>query len=70
MFNTLYQDFTYTPGFTRISTPLSDVLTHKKGGVSGFRTPSSGLLVGAEGRNYYEVTPLTGVIFGGEKIHF
>ena len=27
----IYKDFSYTPGFTNIATPLSEVLEHKKG---------------------------------------
>jgi transglutaminase-like putative cysteine protease len=123
----IFQDFTYTPGFTNISTPLSEVLAHKKGVcqdfahlqigclramgipakyVSGYMEtlppPGQEKLVGAdathawlayyspqegwiefdptndvragvqhivtaEGRDYYDVTPLKGVIFGGGK---
>jgi transglutaminase-like putative cysteine protease len=123
----IFTDFTYTPGFTNISTPLSEVLAHKKGVcqdfahlqigclramgipakyVSGYMEtlppPGQEKLVGAdathawiayyspedgwiefdptndvragskhivtaEGRDYYDVTPLKGVIFGGGK---
>ena len=123
----IFQDFTYTPGFTNIATPLSEVLAHKKGVcqdfahlqvgclramgipakyVSGYMEtlppPGQEKLVGAdathawiayyspqegwiefdptndvragtqhivtaEGRDYYDVTPLKGVIFGGGK---
>jgi transglutaminase-like putative cysteine protease len=123
----IFQDFTYTPGFTTIATPLSEVLVHKKGVcqdfahlqvgclramgipakyVSGYMEtlppPGQEKLVGAdathawiayfspdegwiefdptndvragnrhivtaEGRDYYDVTPLKGVIFGGGK---
>jgi transglutaminase-like putative cysteine protease len=123
----IFQDFTYTPGFTNISTPLSEVLAHKKGVcqdfahlqigclramgipakyVSGYMEtlppPGQEKLVGAdathawlayyspqegwiefdptndvragvqhivtaEGRDYYDVTPLKGVFFGGGK---
>lgn len=123
----IFQDFTYTPGFTTIATPLADVLAHKKGVcqdfahlqvgclralgipakyVSGYMEtlppPGQEKLVGAdathawiayfspdegwiefdptndvragsqhivtaEGRDYYDVTPLKGVIFGGGK---
>jgi transglutaminase-like putative cysteine protease len=123
----IFQDFTYTPGFTNIATPLSEVLAHKKGVcqdfahlqvgclramgipakyVSGYMetlpplgqkrlvgadathawiayySPQEGWIefdptnnvragiqhiVTAEGRDYYDVTPLKGVIFGGGK---
>jgi transglutaminase-like putative cysteine protease len=123
----IYQDFSYTPGFTTIATPLSEVLSHKKGVcqdfahlqvgclramgipakyVSGYMetlpppgqeklvgadathawlayfSPEEGWIevdptndvragnqhiVAAEGRDYYDVTPLKGVIFGGGK---
>lgn len=123
----IYNDFTYTPGFTNIATPLSEVLSHRKGVcqdfahlqvgclralgipakyVSGYMEtlppPGQEKLVGAdathawvayfspeegwievdptndvragnqhivtaEGRDYYDVTPLKGVIFGGGK---
>lgn len=123
----IYKDFTYTPGFTTIATPLAEVLQHKKGVcqdfahlqvgclralgipakyVSGYMEtlppPGQEKLVGAdathawvayfspeegwiefdptndvpagnqhivtaEGRDYYDVTPLKGVIFGGGK---
>ena len=123
----IFQDFTYTPGFTNIATPLTEVLEHKKGVcqdfahlqvgclramgipakyVSGYMEtlppPGQEKLVGAdathawiayyspqegwiefdptndvragtqhivtaEGRDYYDVTPLKGVIFGGGK---
>jgi transglutaminase-like putative cysteine protease len=123
----IFNDFTYTPGFTTIATPLSEVLEHKKGvcqdfahlqvgclramGVpakylSGYMetlpppgqeklvgadathawisyfSPNQGWIefdptndkqagvqhiVTAEGRDYYDVTPLKGVIFGGGK---
>lgn len=123
----IFQDFTYTPGFTTIATPLSEVLEHKKGVcqdfahlqigclralgipakyVSGYMetlpppgqekmvgadathawiayfSPEEGWIefdptndvraggkhiVTAEGRDYYDVTPLKGVIFGGGK---
>jgi transglutaminase-like putative cysteine protease len=125
--NRIFQDFTYTPGFTNIATPLSEVLAHKKGVcqdfahlqvgclramgipakyVSGYMetlpplgqkklvgadathawiayySPQEGWIefdptnnvragiqhiVTAEGRDYYDVTPLKGVIFGGGK---
>ena len=125
----IYKDFSYTPGFTNIATPLSEVLEHKKGVwqdfahlqvgclramgipakyVSGYMEtlppPGQEKLVGAdathawvsyfspeegwvefdptndvraggqhivtaEGRDYYDVTPLKGVIFGGDKDH-
>ncbi len=123
----IFNDFTYTPGFTTIATPLSEVLSHKKGVcqdfahlqvgclramgipamyVSGYMEtlppPGQEKLVGADathawiayfspdegwiefdptndvraegqhivtafGRDYYDVTPLKGVIFGGGK---
>ena len=123
----IFNDFTYTPGFTTIATPLSEVLEHKKGVcqdfahlqvgclramgipakyVSGYMetlpppgqeklvgadathawisyfSPNQGWvefdptndkpagvqhIVTAEGRDYYDVTPLKGVIFGGGK---
>lgn len=123
----IYDDFTYTPGFTTIATPLSEVLEHKRGVcqdfahlevgclramgipakyVSGYMEtlppPGQEKLVGAdathawvayfspeegwiefdptndvrasnqhivtaEGRDYYDVTPVKGVIFGGGK---
>jgi transglutaminase-like putative cysteine protease len=123
----IFNDYTYTPGFTNIATPLSDVMAHKKGVcqdfahlqvgclramgipakyVSGYMEtlppPGQEKLVGAdathawiayysplegwvefdptnnvragtqhivtaEGRDYYDVTPLKGVIFGGGK---
>ncbi len=123
----IFQDFSYTPGFTNISTPLAEVLAHRKGVcqdfahlqigclramgipakyVSGYMEtlppPGQEKLVGAdathawvayyspkegwiefdptndvragsqhivtaEGRDYYDVTPLKGVIFGGGK---
>lgn len=123
----IYEDFTYTPGFTTIATPLSEVLEHKRGVcqdfahlevaclramgipakyVSGYMEtlppPGQEKLVGAdathawvayfspeegwieydptndvrasnqhivtaEGRDYYDVTPVKGVIFGGGK---
>lgn len=125
----IYNDFSYTPGFTNIATPLSEVFEHKKGVcqdfahlqvgclramgipakyVSGYMEtlppPGQEKLVGAdathawvsyfspeegwvefdptndvragnqhivtaEGRDYYDVTPLKGVIFGGGKNH-
>ena len=121
----IFNEFTYTPGFTSIATPLSEVMQHKKGVcqdfahlqvgclramgipakyVSGYMEtlppPGQEKLVGAdathawiayfspeenwiefdptnnvqagvqhivtaEGRDYYDVTPLKGVIFGG-----
>lgn len=121
----IFKEFKYTPGFTSIATPLSDVLAHKKGVcqdfahlevgclramgipakyVSGYMEtlppPGQEKLVGADathawvayfspgdnwiefdptnsvqagkqhiitaqGRDYYDVTPLKGVIFGG-----
>ncbi len=123
----IFEDFTYTPGFTTIATPLSEVLEHKRGVcqdfahleiaclramgipakyVSGYMEtlppPGQEKLVGAdathawiayfspeegwiefdptndvrasnkhivtaEGRDYYDVTPVKGVIFGGGK---
>jgi transglutaminase-like putative cysteine protease len=123
----IFNDFKYTPGFTTIATPLSEVLEHKKGVcqdfahlqvgclramgipskyVSGYMetlpplgqeklvgadathawisyfSPNHGWIefdptnnkqagiqhiVTAEGRDYYDVTPLKGVIFGGGK---
>jgi transglutaminase-like putative cysteine protease len=123
----IFNDFTYTPGFTTIATPLSEVMEHKRGVcqdfahlqigclramgipakyVSGYMEtlppPGQEKLVGAdathawiayfspeegwvefdptndvragtqhivtaEGRDYYDVTPLKGVIFGGGK---
>lgn len=123
----IYEDFEYTPGFTTIATPLSEVLEHKQGVcqdfahlevgclramgipakyVSGYMEtlppPGQEKLVGAdathawiayfspkegwiefdptndlrasnqhivtaEGRDYYDVTPVKGVIFGGGK---
>ena len=123
----IFEDFTYTPGFTTIATPLSDVLEHKRGVcqdfahleiaclramgipakyVSGYMEtlpppgqeklvgadathawvayyspeegwvefdptndlrPGSQHIVTAEGRDYYDVTPIKGVIFGGGK---
>ena len=123
----IYQDFAYTPGFTTIATPLSEVLEHRKGVcqdfahlqvgclrsmgipakyVSGYMetlpppgqeklvgadathawiayfSPEEGWIefdptndvragnqhiVAAEGRDYYDVTPLKGIIFGGGK---
>jgi transglutaminase-like putative cysteine protease len=123
----IFKDFAYTPGFTSISTPLSEVFAHKKGVcqdfahlqiaclramgipakyVSGYMetlpppgqekligadathawiayySPNEGWIefdptnnvragnqhiVTAEGRDYYDVTPLKGVIFGGGK---
>lgn len=121
----IFNEFSYTPGFTSIATPLSDVLAHKKGVcqdfahlevgclramgipakyVSGYMEtlppPGQEKLVGADathawvayfspeanwiefdptndvqagvqhivtaqGRDYHDVTPLKGVIFGG-----
>ncbi len=123
----IYKEFAYTPGFTSIATPLSDVLLHRKGVcqdfahlqvgclrsmgipakyVSGYMEtlppPGQEKLVGAdathawisffspeegwiefdptndiraghqhiitaEGRDYVDVTPVKGVIFGGGK---
>lgn len=123
----IYEDFQYTPGFTTIATPLSEVLEHKRGVcqdfahlevgclramgipakyVSGYMetlpppgqqklvgadathawvayfSPNEGWIefdptndlrasnqhiVTAEGRDYYDVTPVKGVIFGGGK---
>ncbi len=123
----IFEDFTYTPGFTTIATPLSEVLEHKRGVcqdfahleiaclramgipakyVSGYMEtlpppgqkklvgadathawiayfspeegwiefdptndlrPGSKHIVTAEGRDYYDVTPIKGVIFGGGK---
>lgn len=123
----IFNDFTYTPGYTTIATPLSEVLEHKRGVcqdfahleiaclramgipakyVSGYMEtlppPGQEKLVGAdathawvayfspeegwiefdptndlragsqhivtaEGRDYYDVTPIKGVIFGGGK---
>ena len=123
----IFDDFTYTPGYTTIATPLSEVLEHKRGVcqdfahlqiaclramgipakyVSGYMEtlppPGQEKLVGAdathawiayfspeegwieydptnnlragsqhivtaEGRDYYDVTPIKGVIFGGGK---
>lgn len=123
----IFNDFKYTPGFTTIATPLTDVLQHKRGVcqdfahlevgclramgipakyVSGYMEtlppPGQEKLVGAdathawiayfspkegwiefdptndlrasnqhivtaEGRDYYDVTPVKGVIFGGGK---
>ena len=123
----IFDDFTYTPGFTTIATPLSDVLEHKRGVcqdfahlqiaclramgipakyVSGYMEtlpppgqeklvgadathawiayyspeegwvefdptndlrPGSQHIVTAEGRDYFDVTPIKGVIFGGGK---
>lgn len=123
----IFEDFTYTPGYTTIATPLSEVLEHKRGVcqdfahleiaclramgipakyVSGYMEtlppPGQEKLVGAdathawlayfspeegwieydptndlragsqhivtaEGRDYYDVTPIKGVIFGGGK---
>lgn len=125
--NRIYNDFTYTPGFTTIATPISEVLEHKRGVcqdfahlqigclramgipakyVSGYMEtlppPGQEKLVGAdathawiaylspeegwiefdptnnvragnqhivtaEGRDYYDVTPVKGVVFGGGK---
>lgn len=123
----IFDDYTYTPGFTNIATPLSEVMSHKKGVcqdfahlqvgclramgipakyVSGYMetlpppgqeklvgadathawiayysplegwiefdptnnvSPGTQHIVTAEGRDYYDVTPLKGVIFGGGK---
>ena len=123
----IYEDFKYTPGFTTIATPLSEVLEHRRGVcqdfahlevgclramgipakyISGYMEtlppPGQEKLVGAdathawiayfspkegwiefdptndlraskqhivtaEGRDYYDVTPVKGVIFGGGK---
>ncbi|MFT6904681.1 MAG: transglutaminase-like putative cysteine protease [Oleiphilaceae bacterium] len=123
----IFDDFNYTPGYTTIATPLSEVLEHKRGVcqdfahlqiaclramgipakyVSGYMEtlppPGQKKLVGAdathawvayfspeegwieydptnnlrsgnqhivtaEGRDYYDVTPIKGVIFGGGK---
>ncbi|MBE0482201.1 MAG: transglutaminase family protein [Bacterioplanes sp.] len=123
----IFNDFQYTPGFTTIATPLTEVLAHKRGVcqdfahlevgclramgipakyVSGYMEtlppPGQEKLVGAdathawvsyfspkegwiefdptndlrannqhivtaEGRDYYDVTPVKGVIFGGGK---
>jgi transglutaminase-like putative cysteine protease len=123
----IFEDFTYTPGYTTIATPLSEVLEHKRGVcqdfahleiaclramgvpakyISGYMEtlppPGQEKLVGAdathawiayyspeegwiefdptndlragsqhivtaEGRDYYDVTPIKGVIFGGGK---
>ncbi|MDN3638724.1 transglutaminase family protein [Simiduia curdlanivorans] len=123
----IYKEFKYTPGFTTIATPLSEVLQHKRGVcqdfahlqvgclramgiparyVSGYMEtlppPGQEKLVGADathawvsylspgegwiefdptnnvrpgnqhivaayGRDYYDVTPLKGVIIGGGK---
>ncbi len=123
----IFDDFTYTPGFTTIATPLSDVLEHKRGVcqdfahleiaclramgipakyVSGYMEtlpppgqeklvgadathawiayyspeegwvefdptndlrPGSQHIVTAEGRDYFDITPIKGVIFGGGK---
>tara|TARA_R110001592_G_scaffold175466_1_gene414621 strand:- start:44666 stop:45547 length:882 start_codon:yes stop_codon:yes gene_type:complete len=123
----IFEDFTYTPGFTTIATPLSEVLEHKRGVcqdfahleiaclramgipakyVSGYMEtlpppgqeklvgadathawiayfspeegwvefdptndlrPGSQHIVTAEGRDYFDVTPIKGVIFGGGK---
>lgn len=123
----IFNDFKYTPGFTTIATPLTEVLAHKRGVcqdfahlevaclramgipakyVSGYMetlpppgqeklvgadathawiayfSPTEGWIefdptndlrashqhiVTAEGRDYYDVTPLKGVIFGGGK---
>jgi transglutaminase-like putative cysteine protease len=121
----IFEDFQYTPGFTTIATPLSEVLEHRQGVcqdfahlqvgclramgipakyVSGYMetlpppgqeklvgadathawiayySPNEGWIefdptndlrasnqhiVTAEGRDYYDVTPVKGVIFGG-----
>ena len=123
----IFDDFTYTPGFTTIATPLTEVLEHKRGVcqdfahlqvgclrsmgipakyVSGYMEtlpppgqeklvgadathawiayfspeegwiefdptndlrPGTQHIVTAEGRDYYDVTPVKGVIFGGGK---
>lgn len=123
----IFEEFTYTPGFTTIATPLSEVLEHRRGVcqdfahleiaclramgipakyVSGYMetlpppgqeklvgadathawisylSPEEGWIemdptndmragtqhiVAAEGRDYYDVTPIKGVIFGGGK---